>query len=59
VVNLSATTEEDSLRKVGAAGWLSAQKQATARQMCSDVCVLPRLSGQPFTYRNCMAWGGL
>lgn len=59
VINHSVTMEEGWLRNVDGVGWLAAQNEATANQMCSAVCVLPLLCAQPVAYPNCIAWSGL
>lgn len=59
VINHSVTMAEGWLRNVDGVGWLSAQTQATALQMCSAVCVLPPRCAQPVADPNCTAGRGL
>lgn len=50
---------EGWLGNVVVVGWLTAQNEATANQMCSAACVLPLLCVQPAAYPNCIFWNGL
>lgn len=59
VINHSVTMAEGWLGNVVVVGWLTAQNEATANQMCSAACVLPLLCVQPVAYPNCIFWNGL